>query len=665
MALSYIDYSGTGSLTEFSVPFDYISEDDIEVYVAGVLVTPVFISKGTIQVDPAPTSEQNIRIRRRTTQDRRLVTFNGGFSKDDLELSHKQAFFLAQEAIDEASDVLGIGEDGTIDAMGIVFNNIAPPTQDGHAVTLGYLKMYYESPLSGLKAAAENAKALAEQARDEAVTARNQAELFENQALAHANVATEAKLEAQAARDIAEASILDAAQVSEDRMVVTGLKGDVELLKAQAVTASTEAVTAKIEATQARDTTVTAKNQAVAAATQVNTDKAIVAGHVTAVTTMKNQVSTQASAVSSDKNAVTLLKASVEDLAGQTTIDRQIAVSAKNAAELIQTDVTGKRTEAVNAATQATQALAQINIDKASLDAAVEEAGQYSSDAFVALSNTEAARDIAIQAANQAEAIAGGGGVKVSATDGATNYLIHKLEGEGINLTVVDDGAGNERVKITADLSLYSTTEQVNAKIAEVIGSSPETLDTLQELAEALGNDPNFATTVMDAVGLKVDKTFLTTNYPNYYYVQQYSYPRATMDSFLSAKADVTHVDEGLVAKADKSYVDTELAKKANTSNVNSALALKADITSVDSALGITLSSAQDYTDTAVAPKADKSYVDTQLATKADTSSLAAIATSGSFSALTGIPTNATGNRTISTADPSGGSDGDIWYKVD
>jgi len=34
------------------------------------------------------------------------------------------------------------------------------------------------------------------------------------------------------------------------------------------------------------------------------------------------------------------------------------------------------------------------------------------------------------------------------------------------------------------------------------------------------------------------------------------------------------------------------------------------------------------------------------------------------WSQLTSIPTNANGNRTVSTSSPSGGSNGDIWYKV-
>lgn len=42
--------------------------------------------------------------------------------------------------------------------------------------------------------------------------------------------------------------------------------------------------------------------------------------------------------------------------------------------------------------------------------------------------------------------------------------------------------------------------------IAGIVNSAPETLNTLEELAKALGNDPNFATTIMTLLGGKVDK---------------------------------------------------------------------------------------------------------------------------------------------------------------
>ena len=51
-----------------------------------------------------------------------------------------------------------------------------------------------------------------------------------------------------------------------------------------------------------------------------------------------------------------------------------------------------------------------------------------------------------------------------------------------------------------------ASTTYVDSKVAGIVNSAPETLDTLNELATALGNNPNFATTVANQIGTKVDK---------------------------------------------------------------------------------------------------------------------------------------------------------------
>lgn len=52
----------------------------------------------------------------------------------------------------------------------------------------------------------------------------------------------------------------------------------------------------------------------------------------------------------------------------------------------------------------------------------------------------------------------------------------------------------------------YSTKEYVTQKISEIVNSAPEALDTLKELAAALNNDSNFATTIITQLETKVDK---------------------------------------------------------------------------------------------------------------------------------------------------------------
>ena len=55
----------------------------------------------------------------------------------------------------------------------------------------------------------------------------------------------------------------------------------------------------------------------------------------------------------------------------------------------------------------------------------------------------------------------------------------------------------------TANDTQLANTAFVKAAIAALVASSPEALDTLNELAAALGNDPNFATTMTNALAGK------------------------------------------------------------------------------------------------------------------------------------------------------------------
>ena len=64
----------------------------------------------------------------------------------------------------------------------------------------------------------------------------------------------------------------------------------------------------------------------------------------------------------------------------------------------------------------------------------------------------------------------------------------------------------------TVNSTQIATTAFVKAALAGLVGSSPAALDTLNELAAALGNDPNFATTMTNALAGKqpLDSTLTT-----------------------------------------------------------------------------------------------------------------------------------------------------------
>lgn len=88
-----------------------------------------------------------------------------------------------------------------------------------------------------------------------------------------------------------------------------------------------------------------------------------------------------------------------------------------------------------------------------------------------------------------------------------TKYLKDQLEDKTGDATTTKKGivelATNAEVLTGTDTVRAVTPAGVAAKIAALVNSSPAALDTLNELATALGNDPNFATTINNAIAAK------------------------------------------------------------------------------------------------------------------------------------------------------------------
>lgn len=73
----------------------------------------------------------------------------------------------------------------------------------------------------------------------------------------------------------------------------------------------------------------------------------------------------------------------------------------------------------------------------------------------------------------------------------------------------IDDVITDLQEYKTTVASTYITPNEVDTKIAALVDSAPTTLNTLNELAAALGDDPNFATTVATNIGKKADQSAL------------------------------------------------------------------------------------------------------------------------------------------------------------
>ena len=85
-------------------------------------------------------------------------------------------------------------------------------------------------------------------------------------------------------------------------------------------------------------------------------------------------------------------------------------------------------------------------------------------------------------------------------------------DGDAETLQAAKDHTAARETAIRKDMTdgdaatLASAKEYVDKAVEQILNGSPEALDTLKELADALGNDPNFAATVTKQLGQKVDK---------------------------------------------------------------------------------------------------------------------------------------------------------------
>ena len=136
-------------------------------------------------------------------------------------------------------------------------------------------------------------------------------------------------------------------------------------------------------------------------------------------------------------------------------------------------------------------------------------------------------------------------------------------------------------------LTGYATESYVDTKVAGIVDSSPEALNTLNELAAALGDDPNFATTVATQIGTKVDKVNgkgLSTN-----------------DYTTAEKTKLSGIAEG----ANKTIVDSALSSTSTNpvqnKVVNSAISDLSDLIG-DTSVATQIASA-------ISTKADASHV--------------------------------------------------------
>ena len=144
MANSFVRYTGDGNTATYSIPFSYREAVDLTVTINAVATTAfTFNAAGTtITFNSPPANSAAIEIRRTTSQTTRLTDYASGsvLTESDLDTDSTQAFFMSQEAIDEAEDRIKIDNtDFQWTAQNKRIKNVATPTADNDAVNKAFI----------------------------------------------------------------------------------------------------------------------------------------------------------------------------------------------------------------------------------------------------------------------------------------------------------------------------------------------------------------------------------------------------------------------------------------------------------------------------------------------------------------------------------------------
>lgn len=213
--------------------------------------------------------------------------------------------------------------------------------------------------------------------------------------------------------------------------------------------------------------------------------------------------------------ALRRFEAMVEEVARQASEASRNATAAGQASEQAQTSAG----QAAESATAASSSASEASTHAAASDTSASLAAQSSAAAGAAATRAEdaakRAEDIADVISLEDASLTKKGIVKLSsATDSdsealaATPKAVKTVMGEVQTKAPLDSPAltGTPTAptpETTAAGIEIATAAFVAAKVAQLVGSAPETLDMLKELADALGNYPNFATTVLNKLAGK------------------------------------------------------------------------------------------------------------------------------------------------------------------
>ena len=531
---------GTNS---YNFAFDYISKYYVKVRINNndelTYGTHYTVADKTVALNSVVTLSEGdlIEIFRETPTDKTVEWYDSSILRaQDLNLFNVQLMHINEENMDKLLDS-GMQEDkldSKWDARLKPIKNLANPTEDDEAINYGFLKSKQSGYLQASQAKVDEATSKARDAMIQADRAYAQAENAKQNSTNAYNEANRAYSEAERAKGYA-----DKAKTSEDN--VTTMKASVEATKTE-VDNTKKAVEATKTAfdTKATEDFATLDTKYSTALTEIKASSDAAANSAIEATNKASQASTSAtSAANSATNAANSAaeaktykdqaKAIVGgDFLTKTDASQKYATitdmnnKVDTALETHNTKPTAHPDKLVKLTTNG-NSLRAVKGDGTNVDVVVP----YATSSFNSVcDNISLITDLNTALADSwRSAFHYCGGTTANATGygsdrrytivnngklGAdTMQISYPVEFQTKRIAYRATQGGTGATSITAnwrELAYYDEVRPIAAaEVAKLVNSAPSTLDTLSELANALGNDPNFATTVMNQIGTKAN----------------------------------------------------------------------------------------------------------------------------------------------------------------
>lgn len=301
MASTIAFYTGDGTTTDFTVPFDYLARKFVRVSRGTTILTGgdygdtskdyYFLDKNKVRLKVPPATGEEVIIRRYTSATDRVVSFKDAsvLKANDLDVSSVQTIHIAEEARDVINDALLKDKQGNWDAKGKRITNVGTPVADSDAVTYGV----YKTDAKGTY----QAKLDAERARDRAVEAETNskkseenAKLSETKAKTSEENAVSASAHADEVRTENRAIIKEAREIiAEDRVLHKETKDNTAITVARADEAVLSAKNAKdseVNAKKSEEAVTSVANVIVPIAPEIK----VVADNIDSVVTDSNSI---------------------------------------------------------------------------------------------------------------------------------------------------------------------------------------------------------------------------------------------------------------------------------------------------------------------------------------------------------------------------------------